>query len=341
MKKKDKFISKDKEIKINNVIIEDIEDIDHLDTTHKNTVKTAKKPLENREQTQKSNLNLEKARVVEVKTNYTYKILLPNKETKAQELKNCILGGRLKYLEHSTRNPVCIGDFVQVDTSSSDMYRIEEICQRQNCISRYVGKLKQHVAIAANIDQMVIVVSVADPAFNAALIDRYLCAAKIAHIPSLICVNKVDLCHDLTAVKQECAFYENLGIKVIFLSATTNVGIDILRELLKDKETVFTGHSGTGKSSIINAIEPTLNQKVQKTSYANKKGTHTTSNSKALLWSFGGFLIDTPGIKTLGLKRADLSALPTTFPGFAEFASSCAFADCTHTHESLCNIKEN
>ena len=117
-------------------------------------------------------------------------------------------------------------------------------------------------------------------------------------------------------------------------------GIDELRELLKGKDSIFMGHSGTGKSSIINAIEPGLNLKIGDISTQHYKGTHTTSSSKVIEWSFSGHLIDTPGIRTFTLKNSDTEKLPRYYPGFAKYAAKCAFSNCTHTHETNCVIKE-
>jgi ribosome biogenesis GTPase len=332
-KKKDKFKTIGQEMKLKNITINDLDDIHDYETSKITKSKSAKKPLEKGELSLKSGLNLVKGRIVEIKANYSYIVYINN------EFKDCFLSGRLKYLDHDTRNPICIGDFVNVDTSDPNNLRIEEVIERANSLSRYIND--KEVLLAANIDQVVILASAREPDFNSGLIDRYICAAEIANIPVIICVNKIDLADNLEEIKKECFYYRKAGYRNLFVSAKTGAGIENLKKYLWKKETIFTGHSGTGKSSLINKIDPSINLKVGNTSLYHNKGKHTTTYSRMIPWGIRGFLIDTPGIKTLGLKIDDLNKLPYCFPGFKQYKDHCLFANCTHTHEEKCVVKKN
>lgn len=336
-KKKDKFINVGNEMKLKNIIIEDLDDIYYFENSKGPKVKSSKKTLEKGELTCKSNIKLAKARVVEIHTNNTYKIKIH------QEYKLCSLSGRLKYLNHETRTPICVGDYVNIDVSDEDNLRIEEIFERKNTLSRFINytERQEEVLIASNIDQVVIIISAKEPDFNSNLIDRYLCAAEIFEIPAIICINKIDLLDNPDDLKKECEYYEYTGYKVIYTSVKDNIGLDKLMHLLKNKDSVFSGKSGAGKSSLINALQPGLNLKTGEISEYNSKGMHTTTFSRMIPWNFGGFIIDTPGIKTFGLKNDDLEKLRYSFPGFSILTDFCYFQDCSHTHEEDCAIKDN
>jgi len=418
-KKRDKFKTIGQDMKLKNIKVDDLDDIYHFESTKDTRKKAAKTLIEKGETTFKLNTKLLRGLVIEVKTNYVYKVDFTNLEfgVQSSELNprptsteassgttsvrqsdthnsqltthDCILSGRLKYLSHQSRNPVCVGDFVNVDISEKDNFRIEEIVKRKNLLSRYIHP--NEVLLAANIDQVVILVSVKDPDFNARLVDRYICAAEILDIPVILCVNKMDLSNHKSIVVPElasapeelqvtsykfqeipspspltkteasssttfgvqnentsssnvyaqCEYYMNMGYRVVFTSAVSKAGIDELKNLLQGNISVFTGHSGTGKSTLINILEPGLNLKVGDVSLFHKKGTHTTTSSRMITWSFGGYLIDTPGIKSIGIKPEDIDMLASCFPGFSRYYELCEFNNCSHTHEVNCAIKQN
>jgi ribosome biogenesis GTPase len=195
------------------------------------------------------------------------------------------------------------------------------------------------IIVAANIDQVIITSSIFQPDIRFGLIDRYLCAVEIAGIKPVICVNKIDLIDSMLPFQDMLNFYENCGYQVILTSVANGKGLAELREALKDKDSVFSGHSGAGKSSILNALQPSLQRKTSEISEHTQKGVHTTTNSCLVKWDFGGYLVDTPGIKTFGLNSNHKDLLPRIFPGFDNYWEHCKFSDCTHTHEINCAVK--
>ncbi len=329
-KKRDKKKFKRQNIRIQNIELDDIDNF--IDDEIVEEKRAEKKEPKKAGQSQKSGMILKKGRVLEISTNYLCKVSIEDEEL------YCILGGRLKQINIKNRNPVAVGDFVHVDISAEP--RIEDVLERINSLSRYTNDdFQTEITIAANIDQIVITSSIYDPDINFGLIDRYLCAAEIARITPVICVNKIDLDADLESIKQFCSFYEKRGYKILFTSIFQENTLVELKEILKDKQTVFSGHSGAGKSSLLNQIQPGLDLRVSEVSDYSGKGTHTTTSSKLIKWDFGGYLVDTPGIKTFGLNRNDKDILPRIFPGFSEYFEQCKFPDCTHSHEKGCAVK--
>lgn len=311
-------------------------DIGNIDSFEEDEVfedkRAQKKLLEKAESSQKSNLEMQKGRVLEIKTNNAYLVKIKQKKVE------CILGGRLKQLDFTTRTPVAVGDYVNVDFSEEP--RIEEIYPRKNCLSRFSeDSFQKEVILAANVDQVIITASAREPDLNLGLIDRYICAGRIAAIGTIICVNKIDLESDVDNIKNRMEFYTRNGIEVIFTSIKSGVGMDKLKAILKDKESVFSGHSGVGKSSLINYLQPELNLKVSEISDYTSKGVHTTTSSKLIEWNFGGYLVDTPGIKTFGLQREDKEKIYRLFPGIDMLFTDCRFTDCSHDHEIGCVVK--
>lgn len=230
------------------------------------------------------------------------------------------------------------GDEVWVDREQDTLF-VRFRGERRTKLSRVstrAGRVQEQV-IAANVDLLVIVASVLEPRFKAGLVDRYLVAAGVGGVTPLLCLNKMDLT-DLEP--PEVAVYEQLGLKVIRASCKTGQGIADLGGVLQGKLSVLAGHSGVGKSSIINALAPCLGLGTQSVSRLTEKGRHTTAASR--LYEIAGDIriIDTPGIRQLGVWGVSHDALAFYFPEMERLALKCRFRDCTHVHEPDCAVRD-
>ncbi|MCK4857028.1 MAG: ribosome small subunit-dependent GTPase A [candidate division Zixibacteria bacterium] len=238
--------------------------------------------------------------------------------------------------------PVAVGDLVDFNFNSPGPGGIEKVHPRTTKFSRpRVGLEAAAVeqVIAANIDQMVVVVSVAQPQFRRYLIDRFAVAAAKGGLKPALVVNKIDLNHslDLKRIRQ---IYESIAIPVIFSSCKTEIGVDKLREQLRDHESILVGHSGVGKSSLLNLLQPGLALKTRRISAASGKGKHATTAVELYPLDFGGYVVDTPGLKILGLWELEAEELQYHFPEFQPYLGKCRFSRCSHTHEPECAVKQ-
>lgn len=328
-KRRDKLRTKTTEKNLKNIHINNIDDFLDLDYSHEK--KAISRGQNRNKETLKRDVELKTGFITEIMTNNNFKIRLEGEQVLA------IMGGRLKQFMFNQRRVMAVGDKVKVNISQGTPYRIEELMERNNSLMRYSeGSYQKEILIASNIDYAIITVSCVQPMLKPGMIDRFIIQCGIDNIEPVICVNKIDLVEDLDFYKEMLEYYMECGYKTFFVSATTGEGIPALKELITDNISVFSGQSGVGKSSVINTLMPSLDLKVGEISEYNEKGRHTTTNSKLLEWDFGGYLIDTPGIKTLALKRDNVSLVYNRFPGFSRF--SCYFNNCTHTHEDNCGV---
>lgn len=253
----------------------------------------------------------------------------------------CAVRRLLKSLATDERSIVTTGDRVWILPSPSSSTPepegvIERVEPRRGMLTRAARK-REHVLVA-NVDQLVIVISLVQPDLKVHLIDRYIAAAIKGELSPILCLNKADLT-DTVELQPLVGFYSQLGIPAVLTSAKTGVGVDRLRELLRGRATVFSGQSGVGKSSLLNAVQPDLALRVRTVSEANSKGRHTTTTAELIRLDFGGWVVDTPGVRQLQLWDTRPEEVEGYFQEFRPFVTLCGFPDCTHIHEKNCAVK--
>ena len=267
-------------------------------------------------------------------------------ETENGDLFECKIKGKFRIKGIKSTNPVAVGDHVEISIQSTagekNIGLITSISERKNYIIRRSQNLsKQSHIIAANIDQAVLVVTLAYPVTTTTFIDRYLASAEAYRIPVLIVFNKTDRIKDeeRNLLRSLIDTYTKIGYSCISTSATTLFGIDELKEALKNKINVFNGHSGVGKSTLINILEPGLQLKTSDISDIHNTGKHTTTFSSLYKLNFGGYIIDTPGIKAFGMLEMEAWEISHYFPEIFKISAKCQYNNCSHTHEPECAVK--
>lgn len=257
----------------------------------------------------------------------------------------CRLKGKLRLLESNTTNPVSVGDVVTVEADENDRnLTISGIDKRDNYIIRASPrhKMKNHI-IASNIDQSLLVVSLKSPRTRLGFIDRFLVSCEMYHVPPIIVFNKVDLYRkkEMAQFEELKEVYEQIGYNVKLVSAESGEGLEEFNQLIKDKRTVVSGQSGVGKSSLLNALVNELEIKTKQISGYNEKGQHTTTYATMYDLPQGGSIIDTPGIKMLGLINLEPEEVSHYFPEMRNLIDSCKYDNCSHLSEPHCAVMES
>lgn len=264
--------------------------------------------------------------------------------TEEGETYSCKIKGRFRIQGIKSTNPVAVGDrvwFAPVGVDNTGF--IMKIEARHNYIIRKAVRLsKRSHIIASNIDQAVLIVSLIFPRTSTGFIDRFLLTAEAYHIPAVIVFNKIDLYDDEVRELHEelVEIYEGVGYQTLAVSAKEHIHIEEFKSILAHKVSLLSGHSGVGKSSLINRVEPDLNLKEGDISHIHRKGKHTTSFASMHPLSFGGYVIDTPGIKEFGLVDMEKREIAGRFPEFRKYIGSCKFNNCLHVNEPDCAIVE-
>jgi ribosome biogenesis GTPase len=256
------------------------------------------------------------------------------------QLIDCKIKGNFRLKGIRSTNPVAVGDRVQIVPNNEGTAFITEIEDRRNYIIRKsINLSKQSHIIAANVDQAILVVTVANPQTSTTFIDRFLASAEAYRVPVILVFNKTDLLDDDMRRYQEAMvnLYQTIGYECHQISAENGDGVDNLRPLLKDKITLLSGNSGVGKSTLINRLVPDANLRTSEISDAHNTGQHTTTFSEMIRLD-EGWLIDTPGIKGFGTFDMEPEELTSYFKEIFHFSQDCRFSNCTHTHEPGCAV---
>ncbi|MBR1784478.1 MAG: ribosome small subunit-dependent GTPase A [Bacteroidales bacterium] len=257
---------------------------------------------------------------------------------------DCRLRGNYRLRGSKQTNPVAVGDRVRLEPQADGTGLIHDVCDRRNCIVRRATKLsKQTHVIAANIDLLCVVATLGLPRTSTGFIDRLLVTAEAYHIPACVVFNKCDLLADddlMSAQAEMEGIYNGAGYNTMRVSALTGTGIDDLRRALAGRTVLFCGHSGVGKSALLNALSPGLHLRVGALSEWSLKGRHTTTFAEIFPIEGGTRLVDTPGIKEFGMVDFTAQELSHFFPEMRAVLHGCRFANCTHRHEPQCAVKE-
>jgi len=259
------------------------------------------------------------------------------------EMLNARLKGKLKIAGRTSTNPIAVGDIVEIDEDVVEgNLVISKIYDRKNYINRVSPHNKNlHHIVAANLDQSLLFATLKDPKTSFGFIDRFLITSEAYRVPAIIVFNKADLYKEKEQEKFELAKknYEAIGYKIMLMSIEKNIGTAEVKDLLKDKITLLSGHSGVGKSTFINYVFPNLALKTLAVSDWSGKGMHTTTFAEMFDLPFGGSIIDTPGIREMGLVDVPKHELAQYYPEMRAVMNDCKFNNCQHFNEPGCAVK--
>lgn len=255
----------------------------------------------------------------------------------------CRIVGKFRIKGIKSTNPIAVGDEVEFSLDEDEEFgRITKIAERKNYIIRKSVNLSKQVhIIASNMDQALLVVSLKSPSTPLGFIDRFLVTAEAYSIPTILVFNKIDLLNpsEIEALKAIENIYQNAGYKTLQTSAEAKINIDKLKNIIDNKTTLLSGHSGVGKSTLINLCEKGLDLKTQEVSDSHSKGQHTTTFAEMHPLKDGGFIIDTPGIKGFGLVDMEKEEIQDYFPEIFALRDGCKFHNCLHNKEPGCAVK--
>lgn len=255
----------------------------------------------------------------------------------------CQVKGKFRLKGVKTTNPVAVGDQVEFEMGPEGSGWITHIYERKNCIIRKsVNLSKQTHLLACNLDLAVIMVSLCQPCTPQGFIDRFLLTCEAYHVPCCLVFNKIDLYDDSTLNNlRECMeMYSKIGYPCYAISVKENIGIDAVKSVLKDKICLLAGNSGVGKSALVKCIAPQLDIRIGEISATHEKGKHTTTFAQMYPLSFGGYIVDSPGIKEFGMVKMNTEEISRYFPEMRDRIPECQFNNCTHDHEPHCAVKD-
>lgn len=254
----------------------------------------------------------------------------------------CRIIGKFRLEGMNLTNPVAVGDQVEFAPEGSDKGLIKKIMPRRNYIARQSPRQKHHLhLLASNVDQAVVITTIVEPNLKQGFIDRFLMMTEPYEIPTTIVFNKIDIYDENAMIMLDyiTGIYEKIGYQVIPVSALERRGIEAFKALLKDKTTLIGGQSGVGKSSLVNALQPGMELRTGDISDYSGKGQHTTTFAEMHPLDFGGYIIDTPGIKTLAFNNMEPKHITQNFRELFAASSGCRFSNCTHRNEPGCAVK--
>lgn len=265
--------------------------------------------------------------------------------TEDEQQWECRIIGKFRIQGIKSTNPIAVGDCVEIEVEDIEKKQalLIKLYDRENYIIRKsINLSKQTQILAANIDQAFLVVTFAKPRTSFGFIDRFLVSAEAYHIPTILVFNKIDIydAEDLAYVSEVKEMYQSIGYPVLFISALIGEGIDELKRQCYNKTSLFSGHSGVGKSTLVNKLIPGMHLRTSEISDSSSKGVHTTTFAEMYKIPEGGFIIDSPGIRELGIVDLEKDEIAHYFPEMRAIMNECKFNNCSHTNEPDCAIKK-